>query len=134
MKTKQILFSLSFALISFFVSAQNQKSDNKNDGLIRAGYASYYIEEASEAAAYAYDTPYGEACANIILKAYRDLLQIPETSSLPIDANDKMKINQLVTKLNQLRTNPPSWEELFKLEKERLIQWDKAISHKSKYK
>lgn len=132
MNTKLFLASLSLVLVSFFSFSQNQKSDNKNDGLIRAGYASYYIEEASEA--FAYDTPYGEACANIILKAYRDLLQIPETSALPIDASDKMKIDQLVTKLNQLRANPPSWEELFKLEKERLIQWDKAISHKSKYK
>jgi len=132
MNTKLFLASLSLVLVSFLSFAQNQKSDNKNDGLIRASYASYYIEEASESVVYA--TPYGEACANIILKAYRDLLQIPETSSLPIDASDKMKIDQLVTKLNQLRTNPPSWEEIFKLEKERLIQWDKAISHKSKYK
>ena len=130
MKTKTILLSLSLTLVSVLSFAQNQKVDSKKDDLIRASYASYYIDETNAA----YDTPYGEACANIILKAYRGLLQIPETSSLPIDASDKIKIDQLVTKLNQLRTNPPSWEEIFKLEKERLIQWDKAISHKSKYK
>lgn len=129
---KQSLITV-FLLIPFFIFSQSTVKDISKDELIRASYASYYIDEVQEAN-YIFNTPSGEAKANIILKVYRDLLIIPEVSLDNIDAEDKAKIEKLIQKLNQLSKNPPSWDEIVLLEKERLINWDKAVRQKSKYK
>lgn len=126
-------FGLLFFLIPFSLFSQSGKSIDTDDLLMRASYASFYIEETQESFFSGYRTPYGEACAHIILKKFRDLLPLPETKSLTVDFMDKQKIEKLVEKLNQLRENPPTWEEIFLLEEQRLIQWDKAIRQKSKY-
>lgn len=121
-----------FLLIPLFIFSQSTNKDISKDELIRASYASYYIDEVQEAN-YVFNTPSGEAAANIILKAYRDLLIIPDISLDQIDAEDKAKIEKLIQKLDQLSKNPPSWDEIVLLEKEWLINWDKTVRQKSKY-
>lgn len=101
--------------------------------MIRSSYASYYLNEVQEEN-YTFNTPSGEATANIILKAYRDLQPIPDISLDKLDPTDKIKVEQLISKLNDLSKNPPTWDEILKMEKEYLIKWDKAIRQKSIYK
>jgi hypothetical protein len=122
-----------FILLFFTQYSYSQILKKSDDVLIRASYASYYIEEVKEEN-YMFDTPLGEAVANIILKNYRDLLPIPEISNIQLNINDRAKIEQLIRRLNQLRLAPPTWEEIIYFEKDKLIQWDKAVRKKSIYK
>jgi len=126
-------FFLSLLLLYISSGAFSQSTNKNDDGVIRASYASYYIDEV-QPANYIFNTPSGEASANIILKAYRDHLIIPTISIDKIDAADKAKIEKLILKLNELSKNPPSWDELVLLEKEWLIKRDKAMLKVSKYK
>lgn len=130
MKNKIILWMALFAAIPFCIFSQKA---HQSDAYIRSSYASYYLEEVQEAN-YTFDTPLGQATANIILKAYRDLLPAPDISAIQINGSDRTKVEHLVIKLQQLRESPPSWNELFKLEEKRLIEWDKAMHRKSIYK
>ena len=119
--------------IPLFVFSQVKPQVN-NDAFTRASYASFYIEETSEEFFSGYTTAFGEGCANIVLKHFRDLQPLPDIKMLSITSSDKLKIEQLIKKLNELRENPPSWGEIYKLEEQKLIQWDKSIRQKSKYR
>lgn len=133
MKQKIFFLAIVLASIPLYVSSQSIFKENAKDDAIRSAYASYYLIEVQEAI-YVFNTPFGEAAANIILKAYRDLLTIPEISLANMDATDKAKVEQLIIKLNQLTKNPPTWDEITIMEKESLIKWDQAVRLKSKYK
>jgi hypothetical protein len=131
---KKFLLGTFCFVSALSVFSQTEKKHGKTgDELERAAYGSFYIEEVQEAN-YMFNTPEGEAISNIILKAYRDLLPIPDIPYNHIDAEDRAKVEKLISKLKLVRENPPSWQELANLEKERLIRWDKAVRKKSIYR
>ena len=108
-----------------------QTTNKPNDGWVRASYASYYIEEVVYAS---YDSPLAEATANIILSAYRDLQPIPDVPLTNLKEADKIKVQLFINKLNELRKNPPAWEDIIKKEESRLVAVDKSTIRPSKYK
>jgi hypothetical protein len=130
---KYFFISLLFLFCSNSIFSQSTSKNLTEDEVTRAICASYYIVEV-QPVNYIFNTPSGEATANIILKAYREHLIIPTISMDNIDAGDKAKIEKLIIKLNQLSKNPPTWDELVLLEKEWLIARDKAMLKVSKYK
>lgn len=83
-----------------------------------------------------YESVQGESVAHIIIKAFKESLEVIDTSKLNvINTNDQVKISALVFALNNLKNNPaPSWEELVEAEKNFLIMQDKALRRESKYK
>jgi hypothetical protein len=131
---KKYLF-ISVILLGFSngIFAQSTTKNLSQDESMRAAYASYYLDEV-QPSNYVFNTPSGEASANIILKAYRDKLTILNISLEKIDAADKAKIEKLIVKLTQLTENPPTWEEITIMEKNLLIKVDKAMSKTSRYK
>lgn len=120
-------------VISFTAFSQTQDRNTNKENLIRAAYASYYLEEVQESN-FIFESPRGEAVASLILKLYRDLLPFSEIPTEGINVNDNAKVEKLISKLNQLRETPPTWQEILNMEQKHLIDWDKAIRLKSRYK
>ena len=61
-----------------------------------------------------------KSIVDIIVYSYENFLVIPD---LPLnnitDANEKSEINQLVKRLENLTTNPPSWQQILTLQIEK---------------
>jgi hypothetical protein len=53
---------------------------------------------------------------------------------LSLTPNDKAITDRIIQLLNQLKQNPPPWDELLKGETEYLIWLDKISRRQSKYK
>ena len=51
-----------------------------------------------------------------------------------LDADDKARIDKLVAELENIKANPPAWDELVQYEKDYLIDWDQRTRRQSKYK
>jgi hypothetical protein len=109
------------------------QSDTEKDAAMRSVYASFYIDEVRNEN-FVFVTPLGHATGNLIVKAFRDQIDIPDITSLNLEARDKVKIDKLISKLKLLKASPPSWAELFELEAQHLIKWDKATHRMSIYK
>lgn len=120
-------------IFPFSAFSQSNNTSNEKDLLLRASCGSYYIEESSESFFESFKTPLGEACANIILKNFRDNLQIPSIENFSLVPEDKKKVEELIQKLNLMKKTPPSWVEIINSEERRLIEVDKAVRQKSKY-
>jgi hypothetical protein len=115
MKNIHSLFLLiAFASVSIVAQAQNQEP--KSDKWLRAAYASLQ-EERFELK---FETERAEAFSNVLLKAYRELLPLPKYFPQTIVANDKAILQQLITQLNQLRINPPTWDEIMSFEEQKI--------------
>jgi len=117
------LFLISFIII-LSTASQAQDINDKNN---RAVIAMSFLPE------YSYETLDGEATAKLILSAFKMTIAIPDIT-ISGSAQDKVAIEKLVQQLQQLLINPPSWDELRVLEKDRLQQEDKALRRVSKYK
>lgn len=117
------LLLIGFIFISFFTL---QAQDN-HDKSSRAVMASTYLPE------YTYETLDGEAAAKLILSTFKITKTIPQINIVG-SINDRATIEKLVLQLKQLLDNPPTWDELLVLEKDRLLQEDKALRRISKYK
>ena len=117
------LFLISFIII-LSTASQAQDINDKNN---RAVIAMSFLPE------YSYETLDGEATAKLILSAFKMTKAIPDIT-ISGSAQDKVAIEKLVQQLQQLLINPPSWDELRVLEKDRLQQEDKALRRVSKYK
>ncbi|HRR52170.1 MAG TPA: hypothetical protein P5301_01735, partial [Bacteroidales bacterium] len=61
-----------------------------------------------------------KSIVDIIVYSYENFLVIPD---LPLnnitDANEKSEINQLIKRLENLTTNPPSWQQILTLQIEK---------------
>jgi hypothetical protein len=117
------LLLIGFIFISSF-TLQAQDAHDKNN---RAVMALTYLPE------YTYETLDGDAAAKLILSAFKITKSIPQINIVG-SIKDRATIEKLVLQLKQLLDNPPTWDELLVLEKDRLLQEDKALRRISKYK
>lgn len=118
-------------LAIFFISISNLSlAQMSEDEILRKKMLIDYIDQVY----FEYSTPQAEAIANIIIKAFRENLVIIEVDIKNISEDDALKITSLKLMFqNLLNAKTPSWEEIFELEKERLILLDKQLRRKSKY-
>ena len=81
-----------------------------------------------------FDNAAGEAYYNLVLNSFKETLGFPKITTSSLTLNDKTKTDIFIQQPNQLKQNPPTWDELFKRETEYLVWLDKISRKKSKYK
>lgn len=81
-----------------------------------------------------FDNAAGMAYFKLSINSFKENLTIPEFSFAPFTANDKSKIESIIQLLNQLKKNPPSWNDLLIRETQYEIWLDKMTHKKSIYK
>lgn len=122
------IFLIVLVLIS--VKSFSQTATPGSDEFTRTVQATYYIQEATDLN---YTTAAGEAVHNLVLASFRSSLTIVTLNTDKLSSSDNAKIQSLVAKLTYAKQNPPTWEELSRLEETRLIQVDKNVRKTSKY-
>lgn len=110
MKTTFIYSVLIFLCSSAF--AQGEKNEDK---WARAAMAWDYVDQGP----WDFKTSYGKASANILVKAHKELLPYPVIKNIP--AAEENTYRALYSKLQNLRDNPPAWEEIVKYEEAKII-------------
>jgi|AntAceMinimDraft_17_1070374.scaffolds.fasta_scaffold15303_2 hypothetical protein len=123
---KKIIKTISRVSISLIVVtlwnintySQNFGTVKTSDTWLRAAMVSISEEEPTSN----FKTTYGKACANILIKAHRQLLPYPDLPVTNISAVDKQKFEILLTRLQNLRNNPPTWEIIISNEEKKLLQ------------
>lgn len=106
------LFLLNVILfLSIFLNGQNPIND---DAKARIGT---YLKINPQILNVQVSSIEAKSIVDIIVYTYENFLVIPD---LPLnnitDANEKSEINQLVKRLENLSTNPPSWQQLLTLQ------------------
>lgn len=81
-----------------------------------------------------FDNAVGEAYYNLVVNSFKENLTIPLFSFSPLSGNDKSKIDRIIEKLNEAKTNPPTWDDLLIRQAQYQIWLDKVSHKKSKYK
>ncbi|MFH2141606.1 MAG: hypothetical protein ABIJ97_04230 [Bacteroidota bacterium] len=75
----------------------------------------------------------GEAYFNLVIASFKEYLIIPQFTCT-LTPKDKTKIEKFIQQLNEVKHNPPSWDELFTKQTQYLIWFDKISRRQSKYK
>ena len=109
------LFLLNVILfLSIFLNGQNSIND---DTKARIGT---YLKINPQILNVQVSSIEAKSIVDIIVYSYETFLVIPD---LPLnnitDANEKSEINQLVKRLENLTTNPPSWQQILTLQIEK---------------
>jgi hypothetical protein len=109
------LFLLNVILfLSIFLNGQNSIND---DTKARIGT---YLKINPQILNVQVSSIEAKSIVDIIVYSYETFLVIPD---LPLnnitDANEKLEINQLVKRLENLTTNPPSWQQILTLQIEK---------------
>lgn len=109
------LFLLNVILfLSIFLNGQNSIND---DAKARIGT---YLKINPQILNVQVHSIEAKSIVDIIVYSYETFLVIPD---LPLnnitDANEKSEINQLVKRLENLSTNPPSWQQILTLQIEK---------------
>jgi hypothetical protein len=81
-----------------------------------------------------WDNAAGEAYYTLIINSFNENLIIPEFTSSNITIRDKTQINEIIQSLNELKRNPPSWNDLLEKQTEYLLYLDRVMRRRSKYK
>ncbi len=123
---KKIIRNIGVAATSLFlvallnVNAYSQNSDisKTSDAWLRAAIASLNEENLR----LNFETAYGKACANILIKAHIQMLPYPDLPVENIPAADKEKYERLFSQLQNLRNNPPTWKTIVGDEEKKLLQ------------
>lgn len=82
----------------------------------------------------AFDNASGEAYYNLVIASFKENLSIPQFTPASLTPNDKNTIDRYIQLLNQLKQNPPTWDNLLIRQTQYQIWLDKASHKKSKYK
>lgn len=109
------LFLLNVILfLSIFLNGQNSIND---DAKTRIGT---YLKINPQILNVQVSSIEAKSIVDIIVYSYENFLVIPD---LPLnnitDAKEKSEINQLIQRLENLTTNPPSWQEILTLQIEK---------------
>jgi hypothetical protein len=81
-----------------------------------------------------WDNAAGEAYYTLVINSFNENLIIPEFTLSNITINDKIKVEEIIKRLNELKQNPPTWDDLLDKQTQYLIWLDKALRRSSKYK
>ncbi|MBX7240655.1 MAG: hypothetical protein K1X92_02820 [Bacteroidia bacterium] len=119
-----------YILLVLFCTTQWMYAQSMNDAQRRAILASYSLDKEN----FVYESPKGEACVNIILNSFRTFGELPPKLNLEgLPLNDQLLCENLMAKLLVFQVNPPSWDDLVKMEEEKLKNWDTRVNRHSKY-
>ncbi|MCE3229524.1 MAG: hypothetical protein K0S32_4075 [Bacteroidetes bacterium] len=120
----KINYILLFIFLSVFSFAQNGKGDN-NDLQLRQAMAAKYLKENS----FDYKTGEAKAAHNILLEAFtkNSVVVNITTENIP-DAGDKANVISLIGGLNSILVLTPTWQDLVKLEKQKVLFEDRALN------
>jgi hypothetical protein len=127
---KQIISLIFIVVISTSVFAQS-KEILSSDEIARIKYAVHLVTYDTVGK---FDNAVGEAYYTIVISSFSENLTIPELTSSNITINDKTIIDEIIKHLNELKQNPPTWDELLKKQTQYLIWLDKTIRRSSKYR
>lgn len=109
------LFLLNVILfLSIFLNGQNAINDDTKTRI------STYLKINPQILNVQVSSIEAKSIVDIIVYTYENFLVIPD---LPLnnitDANEKSEINQLIKRLENLTTNPPSWQQILTLQIEK---------------
>lgn len=110
-------------------SVNAQSSELNQDELARLSFSVHLLTYDTVSA---FESSLGEAYFQTMIHAYENGIK-PEMSLTGISGKDQAKILDYQTRLEALRTNPPTWNELVKLEDAYRKFVDRRLSRKSKY-
>lgn len=133
-KNKIMKTPFVFSFLLFFISSIGfSQSSGKltDDEKVRIKLAVHLITYDTVGK---FDNAAGEAYYTLVLNSFKETLSIPQFSSASLTPNDKNKIDRIIQLLNQLKQNPPSWDDLLVRETQYLKWLDKVTHRKSKYK
>lgn len=128
---KYFFFTLLLLIASNGVVFSQTSNKLSNDEISRVKFAIPLITYDTVGT---FDNAAGEAYYLIVLNSFNETQTIPECSNMNLTAKDKTKIDAFIQQLNSLKQNPPTWDELFVMQKTYLIWYDKIARKKSKYK
>ncbi|MBA2610337.1 MAG: hypothetical protein H0U95_00095 [Bacteroidetes bacterium] len=129
MKTiKKLLIVL--IVLNVFISVAQNKSFATNDLPLRQSLAAKYLKENF----FDYKTAEAKASHAIILKAFEKTSEIINLNLNNVaDPEDKANLNSFIGGLNSILILTPNWDDLVKLEKDKLIFEDKALNRKPQF-
>lgn len=81
-----------------------------------------------------FDNAAGEAYYTLVIASFKENLSIPQIKLSSLTQNDKAKTDGIIKLLNQIKQNPPTWDELLTKQTQYLIWLDKITRRKSIYK
>jgi hypothetical protein len=131
MKTR---FFISFFLLTFLHNSFSQTSNELNrlteDEIARVKFSVHLMNYQNPPS---FDNALGDALYNIVKSSFTENLSIPELTTDGITAHDQTIINGYIELLKGAAKNPLSWNQLFQLETQYLIWWDRANHKVSRY-
>lgn len=130
MRTYIYIFFLTILTAFNYANAQSRNELNE-DEKARIKFAIHLLTYDTLGA---FDNAAGKSCFNLIIYSFKENLIIPEFSFSPFTENDKNKIQNIIQMLEQVKKNPPSWDDLLIRETQYLIWFDKMTHKKSEYK
>ncbi|MEO6304834.1 MAG: hypothetical protein ABIP51_16860 [Bacteroidia bacterium] len=122
---KKILIVLLVSNV--FISIAQNKNVSDNDLLLRQSLAAKYLKENF----FDYKTAEAKASHIIILTAFEKNSEIIKLNVDKVaDAADRANLNSFIGGLNSILVLTPTWTDLVKLEKEKLLFEDRAMNRK----
>ena len=126
---KQFIFALLlFISVSVFSQTAGKLTEDEKTRIKFAVHLVTYDTVGS------FENAEGEAYYNLVLNSFKNDLSIPQFTKLSLTSKDKTQTDRIIQLLNQLKQNPPSWDELLARETQYLIWLDKISHRQSKYK
>ena len=124
-------YIFSAILVSFNYALAQSPGELSEDEKARVKFAIHLITYDTVGT---FDNAAGEAYFNLVISSFKENLTIPEFSFSPFTEADKNKIERIIQMLEQLKKNPPSWDDLLIKQTQYLFWLDKVTRKKSKYK
>ncbi len=122
MRTLKQILILLFISSAFILNAQN-KNTNDKDLSIRRSMAAKYLKENY----YTYRSAEAKAAHVVMLEAFMKNSEVISINTEKVgDVEDKANLNSFIGGLNSIIILTPTWDDLVKLEKEKLLFEDKA--------
>ena len=119
---KKMFFFLLFSIfISNNIFAQQMLSTD--DKMARISFAVHLITYDTISA---FESAKGEAYYKMLIDAFSKNAIIPDFMPSDLSSHDRNKINKIILQLRAIKSNPPSWDELYRQETQYLIWKDKV--------
>ncbi|MFA5782296.1 MAG: hypothetical protein WC868_08505 [Bacteroidales bacterium] len=127
---KQFIFSLLMLFISNGIFSQSSGTFTE-DEKVRIKLAVHFITYDTVGT---FDNAAGEAYYTLVITSFKENLSIPQFTLSSMTPNDKTKTDRFIQLLNQIKQNPPTWDDLLTRQTQYLLWLDKISHRKSKYK
>jgi len=133
MKLKNSILSFT-VLLTFLLFSKNGFSQSDKLTPDQEARIKFSIHLITYDTISSFENVLGESYYKLLVYSFSDNLSIPEIERNQFTANDKKIIENAIFKLNEVKKNPPTWNELLIKEAEYLKWIDISQRKKSKYK